>query len=67
MRCGAPRRINVSELVNNTDLVKIESVKNGSSYWVPARGVNHATLIGRIRLAWSVFTGKADALFWEEQ
>lgn len=35
--------------------------------WVPARTLGSTRLIDRFRLAWDVFTGKADALYWEEQ
>jgi hypothetical protein len=35
--------------------------------WVPARGMGSSSLRSRLRLAWMVFTGKADALLWEDQ
>lgn len=36
--------------------------------WVPARPMkNLDTLPERLRLAWAVFTGRADALFWPGQ
>jgi len=34
--------------------------------WMPARPLGLDTLSSRLRLAWAVFTGRADALFWEE-
>jgi hypothetical protein len=35
--------------------------------WVPARPYGLYSLSNRFRLAWMVFTGKADALRWPEQ
>lgn len=34
--------------------------------WVPARPEGYATLRHRIKCAWLVFTGKADAVRWPE-
>lgn len=34
--------------------------------WVPARPLGFYSLSHRIKLAWMVFTGKADALTWPE-
>lgn len=34
--------------------------------WVPARALGLASFVNRIRLAWLVFTGRADALIWPE-
>jgi hypothetical protein len=40
----------------------------GMTQYVPARPMkNLDTLPERLRLAWAVFTGKADALFWPGQ
>ena len=40
----------------------------GITQYVPARPMkNLDTLPERARLAWAVFTGKADALFWPGQ
>ena len=38
---------------------------NGS--WEPARPMGYFSLWSRLRLAWAVFTGRADALFWPNQ
>lgn len=35
--------------------------------WVAARSLGYPSFRSRIRLAWMVFTGKADALIWEQQ
>ncbi|MBN22697.1 MAG: hypothetical protein CL678_15540 [Bdellovibrionaceae bacterium] len=32
--------------------------------WVPARPLGYPSLRNRIRIAWMVFTGKADAIVW---
>lgn len=36
----------------------------GSEYEQPARPIGFYSLPSRARLAWAVFTGRADALFW---
>lgn len=33
-------------------------------YW-PARPIGLFSIANRFKLAWAVFTGRADALFWE--
>ena len=35
--------------------------------WMPCRAYGYFGLRSRIRLAWAVFTGRADALFWPGQ
>lgn len=35
--------------------------------WVPARALGFASLRQRVRAAWLVFTGRADALVWPGQ
>jgi hypothetical protein len=35
--------------------------------WVPARALGYASIGQRIKAAWLVFTGKADALTWPGQ
>lgn len=35
--------------------------------YVPARPLGFASLSSRIKTAWSVFTGRADALIWPGQ
>lgn len=35
--------------------------------WVPARPIGAPTIFGRIRAAWLVFTGRADAVVWHGQ
>jgi hypothetical protein len=56
----APNIISVKEIRTwNSD-----AELNGK--WVPARPLGLDTLANRIRLAWLVFMGKADALIWPE-
>lgn len=35
--------------------------------WVPARPLGFASFRSRLRAAWLVFTGRADALVWPKQ
>lgn len=35
--------------------------------WVPARPVGYSSLRSRLKAAWLVFTGRADALIWPGQ
>lgn len=37
---------------------------NGQTIWVPAREKSVSSIIDRTFLAWKVFKGEADALFW---
>lgn len=36
-------------------------------WWVPARPLDGGPFWQRFQLAWAVFTGRADALFWIRQ
>ena len=47
------------------DVNNIKSLVNGK--WVEARPITYHNRKTRFKLAWAVFTGKADALFWEGQ
>lgn len=38
-----------------------------STRWVPCRPLGYASFRHRCKAAWMVFTGKADALIWEQQ
>ena len=37
---------------------------NKTKQWVPCRPVGYPSLVSRIKTAWLVFTGKADAIVW---
>lgn len=39
----------------------------GGTRWVPARSHGYASFFHRVRCAWLVFTGRADALTWPGQ
>lgn len=32
--------------------------------WVPCRGINYSSIRTRLKAAWLVFTGRADAVVW---
>lgn len=40
---------------------------NGGEVWVPARPLGYPSFSRRLKAAWLVFTGKADALEWRGQ
>jgi hypothetical protein len=35
-----------------------------NNQWVPARPMGYGGIVRRFKLAWKVFTGKADAVTW---
>ncbi|AUR87471.1 hypothetical protein NVP1101O_060 [Vibrio phage 1.101.O._10N.261.45.C6] len=41
--------------------------KNILGKWVPARPEGREGFLRRVKLAWKVFTGKADVLVWYHQ
>jgi|GEM_PF-5438269 len=45
---------------------KAEVTKQIGDKWVPARPLGFQSFGSRVKLAWMVFTGKADALIWPE-
>ena len=53
-----------------TELIKYYNTdrKTSDGRWIPARGGPHNAWpwTWRFKLAWDVFSGKADALYWEE-
>lgn len=62
----APTLWHVDSLVKHCDIGEKVGMKvSGSTYWVPARPEgSHYSLSDRLRLAWMVFAGKADAVYW---
>jgi len=38
--------------------------QEGNEYWIPARPEGMYSLKSRFILAWKVFSGKCDALYW---
>lgn len=57
-----PNRFTVASLVQSANCN--QAGINGR--WVPARPLGYCSLWSRFALAWQVFTGKADAVFWPE-
>jgi hypothetical protein len=49
-------------LDSRESLVQLE----GGGMWHPARPLGFFSITHRLRCAWLVFTGKADALIWPE-
>jgi hypothetical protein len=62
----APQLWHVDSLVKHCDVgEKIGMKVSGSTYWVPARPEgSYYSFSDRLNLAWKVFTGKADAVYW---
>jgi hypothetical protein len=56
----APSILKLQDLQN----YNVQACINGK--WVPARSLVFFSLLYRVRAAWMVFTGKADALTWPE-
>ena len=48
-------------------VVKHECSTQTKNGWEPSRPYGLFSLKNRCRLAWAVFTGQADALFWPNQ
>lgn len=63
----APTIYKLRELQNlcNTDtMASFNSPATGVQVWVPARPEGLYSIGNRIKAAWLVFTGKADAVIW---
>lgn len=61
----APYEWTIRELVRRIDDGPRTQVKGGD--WEPSRPLGLFSLRSRLRLAWMVFTGNADALRWPFQ
>lgn len=57
----APNIIRLEDLAKDNPL---EVCVNGQ--WVPARPLGFYSIWSRLRCAWMVFTGRADAFIWPE-
>lgn len=55
---------NLHAYLNDPDTPKVGIEVRGQTLWVPARAVGVASFMDKVRLAWLVFTGQADALMW---
>jgi hypothetical protein len=65
-----PEIIDVYNLVANPHCVSTEwTLPSGRKWWGPARayGWNQLRFFGRLKAAWLVFTGNADALVWPDR
>jgi len=54
------------------DKVTFESLAQGpqtniEGRWVPSRPIPYVSWINRLKLAWDVFTYKADAFYWNKK
>lgn len=58
----APNRWFILDLLRHVE--STSTVVHGVS--VPVRPLGLDTIPNRVRLAWAVLTGKADAVFWDE-
>lgn len=56
----APNIIKLEHLYSRTDCAQVGI----GGKWYPARPIGFFSLTYRIKAAWLVFTGKADALLW---
>lgn len=63
---SAPHEWTIGSLLKHAKDGPHVQLKNGGQWW-PARPYGMFSLRSRFRLAWAVFTGRADALFWPGQ
>lgn len=50
----------------NSEQVLNSRVKIGENKWVPLRPIFHKPFWQRVKIAWMVFKGEADAVLWPE-
>jgi len=58
---------NITTVAQVLRIASICSVGLPDGRYVPARPMGFQSFNQRVRAAWLVFTGKADALIWEDQ
>jgi hypothetical protein len=63
MKNQAPNSWTIKSLLKS--ITEAQCSKDGK-IWRSARPLGLDTIPNRLRLAWNVFTGKADALFWND-
>lgn len=57
-------------MMRGTSVLKVEELKDWNidikidDVYVPARPIGYLDFMSRLKIAWMVFTGKADALIW---
>lgn len=62
----APNRVQAEELMDRRNRSD-QTLTQIDGKWVPARYMGLDTIPNRLKLAWDVFRGKADALYWKGQ
>jgi hypothetical protein len=63
-----PRVIDIEEAMRQArENMTLIRTQGGRDRWVPCRAYTITSLRERIRMAWMVFTGKADALIYPDQ
>lgn len=62
-----PGRINATHLVRDWKTQVEVHVVGDRAQYVPARPLGYPSFFHRIKMTWAVFTGRADALFWDGQ
>lgn len=62
---SAPNEWTIRSIAKHCYKGPMAEVKKGE--WEPARPYGFYSMQSRLRLAWDVFTGKADALYWPNQ
>lgn len=56
--------------MRGTNVLKVEELQEWNidvkidNEYVPARPIGYLDFVSRLKIAWMVFTGKADALLW---
>lgn len=63
----APGKFSATQLIQDGWDVQAQVEIKGQKRWVPGRPLGFDTIPNRFKLAWAVFTGKADALYWDGQ
>ena len=61
---NAPNIVRLSSLTGKEAQEGAQACINGQ--WVPARPLGYYSFKNRLKCAWMVFTGRADALVWPE-
>ncbi len=64
---SAPYEWDIYRLVEHLDKGPMADLRDQGLGWGPARPFGMFSVRNRIRLAWMVFTGRADALIWPGQ
>jgi len=64
----APSKWDIAQLTDHIKTGPQAGIQvGGMTIWVPARPLGFNSIPSRLRLAWMVFKGQADALVWPGQ